>query len=323
MLFMKNKLLIFLCIILVSNSYSYPISPVTLRKLIEYSKYIIIAKVSYPERKIQNDTSYNVTDNNDAYIVTGRAIPKQFNETADLTILNTLKGKFKSQMIKVENDIYAVCPKPARYPDSAIVIAFLGKDDTSSVFYTIGLSYGSKLMNNEEKLTAFKARIEEYIKIEKIKNRNKRESSLTEWLVKCVENKYTRWDGALELSNITDTFYSKKKEFDLRFTDNQTDRIIKAFFLTDTIKYGELFLVNFISKDNIPKDNIPSLKKYLLKNLMRPDCQYVTDIMKKMTEFYADNELNEAYEKYLNSIYKKDYINRKLYFDKFIEIAKD
>lgn len=313
---MKRLLTILILTLTVQTVFAYPITPQTLRKLIERSQYIVIATIDNPE-KSEKYYDEKVKDTLEIFSFGGDGL-------ADLYIKEILKGKpSNSNHIQVTYEAGMICPAPAHYPDKKMVIAFLAKDDTSKTYYTVGLSYGSKIMDSENEMISFKNRISEYLGILKIKNKGKRKLATVEWLVKCAEDKFTRWEGAYELSRQGDfmSYYdrSKDEQYYKHLTTSQKHRLDSAFFATDTISYNELCLANLISKDNYPK-----LKQHLLKSLPFVNYYIAEDIMQKVVEIFPSIELQAIYEEYDNIGYndKDKEEKQKLLIDKFITTAK-
>ena len=274
---------------------AYPITPQTLRKLISRSQYIVIALIDNPD-KPEKYFDPKVNDTLELFSFGGDGL-------ADLNIKEILKGKPDNmQHIAVSYEAGMICPAPPFYPDKKMVIAFLGKEDSSKTYFTYGLSYGSKVIDSEKELNSFKARIVEYIDILKIRNKRKQKLATVEWLVKCSEDKFTRWEGAYELSRKGDfmSYYdrSKDEQFFKIVNKSQLKRIDSSFFATDTIGYSEICLSNLISKDHYPQ-----LKQHLLKSLALSDYYVVNDIMKKIIEIYPNQRLYSIYEEVVSLSY--------------------
>lgn len=313
---MKRLLTIIVFVLFGQQTFAYPITPQTLRKLILRSQYIVIALIDNPDKGGEKFFDPKTNDTLERFSFGGDGL-------ADLYIKEILKGKPDNQQhILVSYETGMICPAPANYPDKKLVIAFLGKEDTSKTYFTYGLSYGSKIMENETELNAFKARITEYIDILKIKSKHKRKLATVEWLVKCAEDKYTRWEGAYELARKGDfmSYYdrSKDEQFYKKLSISQMHRLDSAFFATDTIGYNEMCLANLISKDNYPK-----LKKHLLKNLSFANYYIATDIMKKILEFTPNAELQQIFDEADNLSYsdKDREVKQKKLVDKFVIVA--
>lgn len=304
----------------VSSVLSYPITPQTLRKLIERSQLIVIAIVDKPD-PLGEELNYFDTVKKE--IVISYSVKLGGDGIAGLNILEILKGSPQNyQHVAVRYEAGMICPAPAVYPDKKTVIAFLRKEDTSDIYYTEGLSYGSKIIYIEEELNVYKARISEYLEILKIRGKHKRTNATVEWLTKCAENKYTRWDGAYELSRGTGfmSYYdhSKDPEFAKKLTKNQLKRLDSAFFTTEKVGQGELSLSRLIAVSKYPQ-----LKEHLLKSLAFSSDYLISDILQRITEIYPNAELISIYEEAdslsYNDVEKE--AKQKQLVEKFIEVA--
>lgn len=303
----------------VQTVFAYPITPQTLRKLIESSQYIVIATVDNPEPEGEPVKYFDKTKNDtvSVYMMTLGG-----DGLADLYIKEILKGKPSDLHIQVTYEASMICPAPARYPDKKTVIAFLYKEDTSSTYKTVGLSYGSKIIDSEEELNSYRTRIFEYLEILRMTSKIKRNEATIEWLVKCSENKLTRWEGAYELSRKGDfkSYYDRSKDpqFYKKLSRSQLQRLDSVFFATDTVGYNELCLANLI-----PKDSNLRLKKHLLKNLVFANYYIAKHIMKKVLDINTSKELQLIYEEIDSIEYddKEKEKKQKLVIDKFIAAA--
>jgi hypothetical protein len=311
---MKRVLTVLVLFISVLKAFGYPITPQTLRKLIEYSPYIVIATVDNPE-KPEKFYDQKTKDSVQVFSFGGDGV-------ATLNIKEVLKGQPGDVgEIEVEYEAGMICPSPANYPDKKLVIAFLAKEDTSKRYYTVGLSYGSKIMGSEKEMLAFKKRILDYLEIEKIKNKRKRKSATVEWLVKCVEDKFTRWEGAYDLSREGDFMsyydYSKDNRFYKSLKKSQKHRLDSCFFATDTLDFSELCLANLMSKKKYPQ-----LKQHFLKSLTLSDFYIAKDIMKKIIEISPNEKLQLIVKEVEDSSFNDDSESeRRRIIDEFISVA--
>jgi hypothetical protein len=223
---------------------------------------------------------------------------------ADLYIKEYLKGKpGSSAHIQVTYEANMVCPAPANYPDGKMVLAFL-VNDTGALYHTVGLSYGAKEMDSEEDMNAYKVRIMEYLDILKLKTKQQRELATVEWLVKCAENKVTRWEGIYELSGSGDFMSddddgAKAGHFNKILSGSQKERLATIFFAADTIGYSELSLANLL-----PEGQYAQLRAHLVAGLSYADYYTEKDIMKKIIELFPDKELQQIYEAVKKISYK-------------------
>src|SRR5215510_1762705 len=157
---------------------AFPIPPQTLRMLTGRSELIVSAKV---ERItfVKGEDGFN----------TG---------IARLNILSVVKGPEENRSVDVYYEPDMVCPAPPHYEEGATVLAFLTRSKDSPGYFTVGLSYGAKSLNNRG-IEVYSARIRELIEIEEQTDPNARRERLVEWLVRCAEEPATRWEGAYDL----------------------------------------------------------------------------------------------------------------------------
>lgn len=302
---MKHLLLLLFLQCITKTVFAWPIEPQTLRKLIESSAYIVIAKVDNQEPKRGNII----------YSEGGEGL-------ANLYIKETLKGDLHANHIQVFYEAGMVCPAPPIYLNQSTVLAFLYKNETGSTFSTQGLSYGSKVMLSEAALSAYRTRIIEYLEILKVANPHQRNAATVEWLVKCSENKFTRWEGAYELSRKGNFMSHYDRSTDPQFykhlSKSQLQRLDAAFFATDTIGYSELCLAKLISKQSYKR-----LKSHLLYNLAFADYYLAEDIMRMIIDIDLSKELMSIYEEARNISYddKGKEAKQKIIIAKFISGA--
>jgi DNA-directed RNA polymerase subunit F len=177
-------------------------------------------------------------------------------------------------------------------------------------------------MISEAALSAYRTRIIEYLEILKIANLHQRKAATVEWLVKCSENKFTRWEGAYELARKAGfSFYydrSTDPKFYKQLSKSQLQRLDAAFFATDTIGYNELCLANLVSKKSSQR-----LKNHLLHNLAFADYYLAEDIMRKIMDIDPSNELHSIYIEARNISYndKEKEAKQKVFLAKFISAA--
>lgn len=312
-----------LTIVLMTNTFqtvfSFPITPQTLKKLIENSQCIVVATVDNPKTKVIRVKYFNTTKN-DTVVEFKKVFTR--DGLADLYLNEILKGNPGETHIQVTYSENLICPAPPNYPHNMTVLAFLNQVDSSPTYLTVGLSYGSKIMNSEEELNSYRTRIYEYLEILNMTDKRNKNEATVEWLVKCCENKFTRWEGSQELSRQGGfmSFNNRSKDPQLykKISKSQLQRLDSAFFATDTIGYDDLCLANLISK----KSNL-RLKKYLLNNLYFADYYIADDIMKKIIEIDSNKELRLIYKEVDKIEFgdKEKVGKQKMLIDKFIEVA--
>jgi hypothetical protein len=159
---------------------AFPIAPQTLRMLTNESELIVSARVE-KITLIKGVDGFN----------TG---------IARLNILSIVKGAEGSQSVDVYYEPDMICPAPPHYEEGATTLAFLARNQRGPGYVTVGLSYGSKSLNDRE-IEVYSARIRELIEIEKQADLRARRKRLVEWFVRCAEEPTTRWEGAFDLCN--------------------------------------------------------------------------------------------------------------------------
>lgn len=274
---LRNLFSFVLLLSVAQGAFAAEITPHPLRMLIEKSQYIVVATIENP------------------YDIGPLGSDKSFDIVANLHVLEILNGNPISNTIQVVYNPFTICPKAPQYPNQKTVIAFLNKMDTANTYYTVALSYGSKIMDTDEELQVYKARIKDYDEIYKIKSQELRNKATDEWLVKCAENKYTRWEGLCEFTNNAYHYNHDNRLFDPHFSSSlsktQIKRLENAFFATDTISYEELCFLNIF-----PKKSHKRAKKHLLKNLAHAEYYIAKEIMQELLILEPNSKLELIFQ---------------------------
>src|SRR4029079_11712316 len=113
---------------------------------------------------------------------------------ARLRVLCVVKGTPPAGLIKVYFNPNMVCPSPPHFPPGSNVLAFLYQDAESGELHTVGLDYGAMILSND-KAQAYIACVQEYLASTQGTVGKAKNLRITEWLVKCIEDPITRWDG--------------------------------------------------------------------------------------------------------------------------------
>lgn len=161
------------------------IPPQTLRTLYKHSDRIVVARVGH--------TEVVEPDENSAHVRTA------------LHVARNLKGKDEGPVVFVHHETWEEegVEQPGTYKQGEQLLVFLerhgeeGDDEEARGGYTVdNATYGVKKLSDED-LKVYLARISELEQIEAQKTPDK--TALVEWLVRCAEEKATRWEGAYEL----------------------------------------------------------------------------------------------------------------------------
>ncbi|WP_262152261.1 hypothetical protein [Chryseobacterium foetidum] len=148
-----RSLLILFLLNVCCNILAYPISPRPLRKLVTDSKNIVYAEVIdiRKNKKAKENDWFK-------------------SEIAVLKVHDVLQGKISStQIIEVYTSTGISCPAPAYFEKGTMTLAFIEKDKNDGRYQTPDLSYGSKLLSEDE-YAVYKKRILEMQDILKIKD---------------------------------------------------------------------------------------------------------------------------------------------------------
>jgi len=240
-----------LCFLSLSSQlgFTFPIEPVTLRSLIERSDLIVWATVEAPPQD-PNKT---------------KLILSFFGESpARLRTTSLVKGALPSGLIKVYFDPNLICPAPPRFPPGSNVLAFLYQDQKSGELHTVALDYGAKILSSED-AKAYITHIQAYLTTtQNVVGRDKA-LRITEWLVKCVEDPVTRWEGAAELAERSAILrQTRQSEFAPLLTVPQIARLSNVLFRAEYITSGELPLITLF-RTRAKAQTIVCIDAYLRK----------------------------------------------------------
>ena len=97
-------------------------------------------------------------------------------------------------MVRVRYLADLLCPAPPRFERGHVVIAFLCEDELPDDHVVAVLDL------DEDARTVYLARIEEWCALERERlDDDERRAAEREWLLRCVEDPRTRWEGAYDL----------------------------------------------------------------------------------------------------------------------------
>jgi hypothetical protein len=307
-----KKLFLLLCAAIITDIlFAYPISPRPLRKLIIESELIVWAKVVDVGKEKENKKKENFWEYDYAIL--------QVNEL--------LQGKIKETTLKVYFSSGMVCPAPGVFFKNEEVLAFLDKNKKAGGYTVHALSYGVKHRLNATTYAMYKERIKEMQALLEMDDSREKDEQILEWLVKCAEDKVTRWEGVYELSPGSDfmSYYDREGPVrkDIYLNGEQRQRLFNAVLIIDTINYFDILLVDIVTGMN---DAV--LLDFLKKGLLKADTTYLwmsQFIMSRIVLLTADKELEnllEKFEKLVFSYNEKEKIQAKQILAAFIEKMK-
>lgn len=216
----------------------YPIEPVPLRVLCDEADLIVRARV---EQVAPFEGSSSES-------------PMHRFSTATLFVDSVLKGTPNSGGLLVSFEAQAVCPAPARYTEDSSVLAFLRWSERHSKYFTTGLSYGLKELD-EEGYQVYADSIWKYFEIRSRDLEQPEEDALIlDWLVELAEDPITRWEGAFELGPEPDPGWPPRSgaeevpEYIGRLTEGHVQRLRRALYAEDEVlAQGNRCLVRALS----------------------------------------------------------------------------
>lgn len=241
----------------------FPIFPVPLRHLILESEVIVWARVEPGGAAAATSLKSTIP-----YISIRGSSP------APLRVYKVLKGPATNgELIEVHYQPDLTCPTPPSFPPGSNVLAFLRAREARG-YETIGLHYGAKLLSEEE-ATSYFMRISEFCQI--ASNHNPAvpatrdpfgvpvpNKAMLEWLVRCVEDPVTRWEGGVELIPTSGLISGTGTATGLasRLDANQFLRLSNTLFRIQYLSYRDLPLLELF-RQHSPRRTIPFLIDYL------------------------------------------------------------
>lgn len=255
-----------------SLSSAYPISPRPLRKLVLESDFIIVGYVNGIKKNRSKDGAFD----NDAFAV--------------IKISEVLKGTIREEIIEVGFSPNMICPAPPHYVQGTTVIVFLTKE--KGVFHTTALSYGVRIVDWQG-IEIHKNRIAEIQKIQKMEEGLDKFMQTVEWLVKCAENKTTRWDGSYELSPGSDfmSYYSRTEfePFSSMLSAEQKARLKKVLLEDKDETYVDMGLADLLYVGN--EKEIHTLLLNALKKMPQSHLYFADSYMDRLLLLTNDPDL--------------------------------
>ena len=271
---MRQFIIITVSIILViAEALAYPIRPRPLRKLVLESEFIVVGFVQ--ETKPIEHASFG-------------------NTVARVEVIDVIQGEIEEKVIEILYSPDMVCPSPARYFDSTLVITFLDKDK-EGIYRTHALSYGSKTLN-QQGIEVFMKRILEMQNILQVKDVEMRRRHTLDWLVRCAENEHTRWDGLYELSpgsHLMSAYDHEGKQEYGALTLEHTERLAHSLFQTSKLNYSDLGIIELIK--GYSDERLLNYLCFQLRLMEEADLWYADKMMTPIMELSDNPSLGKYY----------------------------
>ncbi|MDJ1494295.1 hypothetical protein QNI19_15230 [Cytophagaceae bacterium DM2B3-1] len=269
--------------------YGYPITPRPLRKLISESEYCIAGKVV--DIKQITKTRY--------YSRSFWRKPQSYQQDdyyAQIVVTETLQGTIISKdTIYVSFEPNVICPSPAMYFKDTDVLVFLDAILQDTCYTTHALSYGSKIISSNEELQVYKDRIREMQQILTIRDTTLQHLETLEWLIRCAENRYTRWEGVYELSPESDFISQYDDDLSGKYIlesahTSYKERLYKSLIKIDTLCYADFGLMDLVLDYN-PEKIKNFLKIHIDKINNHSQLWYAPDLMYRYAVLTKDDQI--------------------------------
>ncbi len=283
---------------------AFPIQPQPLRQLCADSQLIVVAKV-------EQVVSFTDKDGYDL-------------SKALLHISAMLKGDEHREFAEVLFSPNMICPAPPKYPEGGAVIAFLYREEGEQLYRTNGLSYGTKVVSENE-AQIYIQRIREILEILKTDDSPDKEEQTIAWLVRCAEEPVTRWEGAYELfssDKLTPAQQSKYSYgFAAKLTQQQKSRLSEALFRSTTISGDDLYLIDYL-KDKEGERLVAFILKYMNTVVDNPP-YYTDDLMEVISDKLKSKKAARLAKSFDKIYYNKEKENeRKSILKDFISLIE-
>ena len=281
---MKKILLFFIASSLSTLLFAYPITPRPLRKLIMESECIVwvyVAEVGSARQTNKNDYDWN-------------------GDFARIIIKETLQGKLNSDTIMVFFSSGMICPAPGVFFEGEEVLAFLDKREKKDGYIVHALSYGVKHNLTKQDYGIYKDRINEMQKMLQSGETKECNENIVAWLVKCAQQKCTRWEGVYELSPQSDfmSYYDRDQNIqrDIFLTTPQRNNLFAVLMTVDTLDYSDMPLADIVKgiNDSLLLDFLKSRLALVHEEFLWP----ATDIMHRIVDLTGNNELETLVKKF-------------------------
>ena len=309
---MKKTLFFAVTICLGGFSFAYPITPRPLRKLVIESEYIVWAYVADIGTIKQTKKNEHLWDRNYATVI----------------VNEVLQGKPESDTLRVYFNSGMICPAPGVFYKGEQVLAFLDKRKNMDGYEVHALSYDVKQALSAQECATYKTRIKEMQQLLKEDETEDQTRKITDWLVKCAEQRCTRWEGTYELSprNHFMSYYDRDGINGKAFSPDQKQRqrLFNTLLAVDTMNYEDIALADLTMglDDSLLLDCL----KTQLTRVRQENLWPAQFIMEKIVKLTGNSELENLQEKFSKASFDysdKEQKQAKEFLSEFIFKMKD
>ena len=285
---------------------AYPISPRPLRLLIMESEFIITGRV------LRITDAPGSGKQKDHYLGTTAAV---------IEVSSVLKGSGFKDSIYVFFEPGMICPAPAQFFENTKVLVFL--DRTKGKYHVHALSYGAKTLDDEG-TAVYTSRINEMLDILDMPESQEKTNETIEWLVKCAENTYTRWEGSYDLHAESDfmSYYSNEgpNSFKYYLSEAQRTRLKNSLIKAESFQYSMLPLIDLTYRGS--EKEMDELMEKFLATLDENQLWAAGEIMQRLQHKVNEDSYKKISSEFNDALYTKGSLpDTKKAVQKFIQLC--
>lgn len=218
----------------------YPMYPRTLSDVYKGTEYVVYGKV------IGFIEESSIVDENHP--------PKMNDGQVVLRVKEIIKGEVKETEICVANQNSFMCPEPFFLQEGQEVLLFLNKDRKLDLYWIYAMKYGGKEVS-QESYAVFKQKLLDLAFILNIQDKSKQEEHYVNWIIGCVKEPLTYWDGIFDLLNEKESDTEDRALVSNPFvlTKEQNEILRQCLYQQKTIKTMDLRLIKYLKRDSDPE----------------------------------------------------------------------
>ena len=166
--------------------WAYPVYPRTLSDVYKEADHVVYGKVvGFIPQKEDADVTKP---------------PKMYDTMVHFLVQEEIKGELKETEICIAHFEGMMCPEPFDFKEGQEVLLFLNKDWRESFYWTYAMSYGGREVTTDE-YSLYKKKLLDLQAILDQSNQEIQEQQYIDWIVNCIKEPLTRWDGIFDLLN--------------------------------------------------------------------------------------------------------------------------
>lgn len=237
---MKSKIIALVLALLVfpvvnTHASNCPL-PTTLRELVKQSEQIVVARILSIEEEKENLWANHTTQMEVVEIINGHLDVTNFSIGISGSVTSRLSDS------ETYGQLAMVFLKPAWKGDG---------------FHAYPYSEGFKLLD-EEGMTTYRQRVKEMQAILQLQDEKRRNELTVDWLIKCVKNPVTRWEGVQDLSpysSFMSSYDPDKQEMvrNIELTTAQKKELRTMVFSIDQIQHDDTGIIDLVTMEKDPE----------------------------------------------------------------------